>query len=53
MTEYSKTVPKKAGDADATLELVLDAVIQFTSEGDELVRYQNLPDKVILTFDGV
>jgi hypothetical protein len=53
MAEYSKTVPKKPGDADATLELVLEAVIQFTEEGDDLVRYQNQPDKVVLTFDGI
>jgi len=52
MAEYSKTVPKKPGDADATLELVMDTIIRFTAEGDELVRYRNQPDKVVLTFDG-
>ena len=52
MAEYSKTVFKLQGDPDATLELVLDAVIRVTDEGDELVRYDNQRDKVVLTFDG-
>jgi len=53
MTEYSKTVPKNPTDSEATLETVLDAIILFTKDGDELVSYQNKPDKVVLTFDGV
>jgi hypothetical protein len=53
MSEYSKPVPKNPTDSDATLETVLETIIEFTKDGDELVSYQNKPDKVVLTFDGV
>ena len=52
MAEYSKTIPKNPADSDATLETVLDAIIFYGKDGDELVSYENKPDKVILTFDG-
>lgn len=53
MTQYNKTVPKNPTDGDATLETVLDAIILYTKDGDELISYQNKPDQVVLTFDGV
>jgi len=53
MTEYTKSVPKNPVDGDATLEAVLEAIIFYTKDGDELVSYQNKPDKVVLTFNGV
>lgn len=52
MTEYTKSVPKNPADGNATLEAVLDAIIFYTEDGDELVKYQNNPDKVVLTFQG-
>jgi len=52
MTEYSKTVPKDPTDSEATLEAVLDAIILYTQDGDELVRYKNELKQVVLTFDG-
>ena len=52
MTEYTKPVPKNPADSDATLEAVLEAILFYTKDGDELVSYQNQPDKVVLTFDG-
>ncbi len=52
MTEYTKSVPKNPADSDATLVAILEAIIFFTQDGDELVKYQNNPDKVVLTFEG-
>lgn len=52
MSQYTKPVPKNPADANATLEQVLDAVIFYSKDGDELVSYQNKADKVLLTFEG-
>jgi hypothetical protein len=52
MTEYTKTVPKDPASGDKTLAAVLDLIIFQTEDGDEFVRYQIKPDKVVLTFDG-
>ena len=52
MAQYKKTVPKNPTDSDATLDAVLDLVIFQTKDGDKLVRYQNQPDMVVLTFAG-
>ncbi len=52
MSEYTKSVPKSPDDSDATLEAVLDVIIFYTQDGDELVKYQNNSDKVVLTFEG-
>lgn len=53
MTQYSKSVPKNPASGDETLEAVLDVIIFQTEDGDELVSYQNKPDKVVLTFEAV
>jgi hypothetical protein len=52
MTEYNKTVPKNPTDSDATLEAVLEAILLYTEDGDEFVRYKNESKQVVLTFDG-
>jgi hypothetical protein len=52
MAQYKKTVPKDPADSDATLDAVLDMVIFQTRDGDKLVRYQDQPDVVVLTFTG-
>ena len=52
MSQYTKSIPKHPSDADATLEQVMEAVIFYTKDGDELVSYQNKADKVLLTFEG-
>ena len=52
MAQYSKTIPKNPANTDKTLEMILDLIIFQTEDGDELISYQNKPDKVVLTFDG-
>jgi hypothetical protein len=52
MSVSTKSIPKNPDDSNATLEAVLDAIIFYAEDGDELVSYQNKPDKVILTFEG-
>ncbi len=52
MAKYSKTVPKNPASADKTLEIVLEVIIFQTKDGDELISYENKPDKVVLTFEG-
>ena len=53
MAQYNKTVPKSPNRPDETLEAVLDLIIFQTEDGDELVGYQNKPDKVVLTFEAI
>ena len=53
MAQYTKTVPKNPANGDETLEAVLEVILFQTADGDELIRYQNKPDKIVLTFDGV
>jgi hypothetical protein len=51
MAQYNKSVPKDPASGDETLKAVLDVVIFQTQDGDELVKYQNKPDKLVLTFE--
>jgi hypothetical protein len=53
MAQYTKSVPQNPASCDQTLEAVLEVIIFQTTDGDELVRYQIKPDKVVLTFEGV
>jgi len=53
MTEYPRTVLKNPANPDATIADVLEMIIFQTKDGDELIRYDIQPDKVVLTFDGV
>lgn len=52
MPEYTKSVPKNPASSDATLNAVLDLIIFQTADGDKLIRYQNQPNIVVLTFSG-
>jgi hypothetical protein len=52
MAQYTKSVPKNPASGDETLKAVLEVIIFQTQDGDELINYQNFPDKVVLTFDG-
>lgn len=52
MVQYTKSVPKNPASPDETLEAVLEVVIFQTQDGDELISFQNKPDKVVLTFTG-
>ena len=53
MAQYTKSVPKNPADGNDTLNAVLEVIIFQTKDGDELISYQNKPDKVMLTFDGI
>ena len=53
MTEYTKPVLTNPANAADSIKAVLEAIIFYTEDGDQLVKYQILPDKVLLTFDGV
>lgn len=52
MSQYTKSVPKNPANSDDTLNAILEVIIFQTKDGDELISYQNNPDKVVLTFDG-
>ena len=52
MTQYTTSVPKDPASSDKTLTMVLDVIIFQTKDGDELISYQNKPDKVVLRFNG-
>lgn len=52
MAQYTKSIPKNPTAADATLEQVLEAVIFYSKDGDELISFENKTDKVMLTFEG-
>ena len=41
---------EKTGDSDATIEEILTSVKFQNSHGNKLVSYQNLSDRVILTY---
>jgi hypothetical protein len=52
MAQYSKTVPKNPVNADDTLKAVMEVIIFQTEDGDDFIKYEIKPDKVLLTFDG-
>lgn len=53
MAKYTKSVPKNPADCDDTLNAVLEVIIFQTEDGDELISFQNKPDQVVLTFEGL
>jgi hypothetical protein len=42
---------EKTGDCDATIEEILASVKFQNAHGNKLVSYQNLSDRVILTYE--
>lgn len=52
MAQYTKPIPKNPASCDETLKAVLEAVIFYTEDGDELIGYENNSDKVVLKFEG-
>lgn len=53
LSTYEKEIPKDPGSSEETLELVLGAIIFYTREGDEFIKYDNQSNSVVLTFEKV